>query len=1157
MTRNIGKNVSSWFSVFLDNRKSLLAMAFITILNGCSGGGGNSADVNVPPPDVIQAFTQTVSTPINTAIEITLRGEGETTLRFDVMALPANGLLTGQLSGVNPVMIYSPDIDYFGTDTLTFDVADLNGNTASGTISIQVLDTVLPTTDTDGDGIVDLEELNRHGTNPELADTDGDGFSDFDEVVTYAFSETVNNFRFNPLLADVPEIDIQLVSQPEIQLNYELSDGGSTTISTNRSDSSGSSWSDSNSGHSTWSSSVSHEAGVALELGYEAEFSATGLAKGTYSAKVTGHYTNTNTEGREHGTSWSSETAGENSTTVDTGDAYETNHSVSTSNGDVLVSAKVVNTGNVSYTLNNLYLNASYYHASTSQPYTPIGTLQYDDPSNSAFPTFTLSPGQATGIMTFKTSPLNVDKVKGLLKNSRGMIIAPSIYDMLDQNGVSYNFSSTGIGTQTALVKIDYIGNGGRENITQRVAVHGNPDRTATAADILNGILNIDTVISDIDSNPAASGSLSSVDGLENNEPIGSWLMMHGKNQGNDELTTITYTTPDDKTRWVARGKLGEDAANVMDDYNLTQITVGGGDILHLVYLQDSDQDGIPNVQEFFYRSDPNNSDTDSDGLSDRVEIDGWEVQWEDANGSQRVERVYSDPTKVDTDSDGLTDLEEANVSDLFAYNRRNPRRRDTDSDGIIDSNDNQTSGVLEQNVFDSFQISNVGSTITGTAPPFNTDTSYTLPASLSGMGTNGFSSYTVATFRLLSTDGKFSEPTDPPFNGAALIIGDTLPCENGVCDWQVVDVFTADASSANTVHQFPETGVLGTGNISGGGGAEEHVKYLMYARIDGNWIRMNQAAVASASTETIVITLKPGVIENARLVIGPRNNAVYPEVRHDSSDPNWVYVWMGKYDWNYYYSSCTPGIFNSDSCLDYYRRYDRRYGDIAVPTFRAVLIPEHGERLDAYDFSGKIISTLPVDDWEPTMVYPLDTGDGQLDIGWNIVFDGSRTYKSNANAISIDGTARIYPADNTTNPIPSPLSSLNGGDDIFTSQISQSGQTGSWELQVPATQGCHVVDFQIHEWDSGISGHNPRYDFDTKINLCRDDSPTGYGIWTATSSKNNNEFGVTRPGNINPIEVTGWASWIEYPPGTHGGGRIHAVTNEFVIGVFYDITVQ
>jgi hypothetical protein len=37
-------------------------------------------------------------------------------------------------------------------------------------------------TDSDGDGLTDIEELKIYGTDPQKADTDGDGFLDGDEV---------------------------------------------------------------------------------------------------------------------------------------------------------------------------------------------------------------------------------------------------------------------------------------------------------------------------------------------------------------------------------------------------------------------------------------------------------------------------------------------------------------------------------------------------------------------------------------------------------------------------------------------------------------------------------------------------------------------------------------------------------------------------------------------------------------------------------------------------------------------------------------------------------------------------------------------------------------------------------------------------------------
>jgi hypothetical protein len=54
-------------------------------------------------------------------------------------------------------------------------------STGSATIQVQAID---PVTDTDGDGLTDVDELCVYGTDPARADTDGDGLSDGAEVTT-------------------------------------------------------------------------------------------------------------------------------------------------------------------------------------------------------------------------------------------------------------------------------------------------------------------------------------------------------------------------------------------------------------------------------------------------------------------------------------------------------------------------------------------------------------------------------------------------------------------------------------------------------------------------------------------------------------------------------------------------------------------------------------------------------------------------------------------------------------------------------------------------------------------------------------------------------------------------------------------------------------
>ena len=78
---------------------------------------------------------------------------------------------------------------------------------------------------------------------------------------------------------------------------------------------------------------------------------------------------------------------------------------------------------------------------------------------------------------------------------------------------------------------------------------------------------------------------------------------------------------------------------------------------------EDSDYDGLTNVEEKKIGTDPFDSDTDNDGLDD-----GEEVNTE----------PYTDPLKKDTDNDGLTDVEESEIG-------TDPNSEDSDNDGLTD----------------------------------------------------------------------------------------------------------------------------------------------------------------------------------------------------------------------------------------------------------------------------------------------------------------------------------------------------------------------------------------------------------------------------------------------------------------------------------------
>jgi len=92
---------------------------------------------------------------------------------------------------------------------------------------------------------------------------------------------------------------------------------------------------------------------------------------------------------------------------------------------------------------------------------------------------------------------------------------------------------------------------------------------------------------------------------------------------------------------------------------------------------KDSDNDGLTDEEEEINGTDPNNPDTDGDGVPDGKEIDsdgdGIIDDSEIANGT--------DPSNQDSDKDGLTDGEEAEAG-------TDPNNKDTDGDGISDSDE-------------------------------------------------------------------------------------------------------------------------------------------------------------------------------------------------------------------------------------------------------------------------------------------------------------------------------------------------------------------------------------------------------------------------------------------------------------------------------------
>ena len=157
----------------------------------------------------------------------------------------------------------------------------------------------------------------------------------------------------------------------------------------------------------------------------------------------------------------------------------------------------------------------------------------------------------------------------------------------------------------------------------------------------------------------------------------------------------------------------------------------GGGDsnetssheVLDLNVEIDADGDGLSDTdEEAVYNTDPNDSDTDSDGANDGDEVDaGSDPNDRDSDNDQledgdEIHQYGTDPVSADTDEDGVSDGDE-----VLLWNT-DPLSRDSDEDGLDDVDEIERGTRGNQADSDSDGLNDGAEIIAGT-DPLNADT--------------------------------------------------------------------------------------------------------------------------------------------------------------------------------------------------------------------------------------------------------------------------------------------------------------------------------------------------------------------------------------------------------------------------------------------------
>lgn len=132
-----------------------------------------TVSITVTPNQVPSVQNSSVVTSQNTPVPVKLSWtdpDGPGPYTVTIVDWPDHGTLSG--SGADRT--YTPHSGFSGTDSFSWKVSDGVAESATVTVTIQVLP------DSDGDGLPDAWE-SAHGLNPYAWDSDGDGISDADE----------------------------------------------------------------------------------------------------------------------------------------------------------------------------------------------------------------------------------------------------------------------------------------------------------------------------------------------------------------------------------------------------------------------------------------------------------------------------------------------------------------------------------------------------------------------------------------------------------------------------------------------------------------------------------------------------------------------------------------------------------------------------------------------------------------------------------------------------------------------------------------------------------------------------------------------------------------------------------------------------------------
>lgn len=445
--------------------------------------------------------------------------------------------------------------------------------------------------DTDGDGLSDRDELLLYKTSPLLADTDGDGWSDYAEVIDFAFDPEHAPYRFNPRIADLPELAIVFTSPPLLTIEMTDANGEEWSVQTTRTSENSLTVTTSVGTTDRRSDTISTPTEVVEEEQVSETIAVTPTGDaGDETSRDAGSDAAVDAEepNDDDGKKPSVErpeldvtrdltvtrtravaTGYEPSSTVETAitltdaqaaqyveaielaESYARSHDVTAISGRLLITGTIENRGNIAFRVINLLLSATMVNDTPA--ITPVGNLHLDAEQYSDFQPFALAPGEVTAPLNFVRFDLALEAAEAIFRNAEALLIQLGVFEIDDATGRAFAFTIGEARAKTALIMIDY--GGRRPNEWHQVATKADPSRTSVPIrEALEDILRI----------PVEASWATGLTTLRNVGP-GRWALSIDSDNGSGIVTTRTFDS-------------------MVEPYDFDAIELFAGDTLRLVY---------------------------------------------------------------------------------------------------------------------------------------------------------------------------------------------------------------------------------------------------------------------------------------------------------------------------------------------------------------------------------------------------------------------------------------------------------------------------------------------------------------------------------------------------------------------------------------------